>query len=132
MRFGASSDGALKQISADMRNFVHVNNYVLKAEHTPDLDDVVVAKLRAAAGLVYLDQKDYAKVCRGGERSWLRYKVANTLRRAWGEGYAGGGGRDFSLRCSRYEAMLRVHITCFCPALRRFQSWATRIGTVYS
>lgn len=50
------------QISADMRNFIHVNNYVLKAEHTPDLDSVVAAKLRAAAGLVHLDQKEYAKV----------------------------------------------------------------------
>lgn len=45
-----------------MRNFIHVNNYVLKAEHTPDLDEVVVAKLRAAAALVFLDQKEYAKV----------------------------------------------------------------------
>ena len=51
-----------EQISADMRNFIHVNNYVLKAEHTPDLDSVVAAKLRAAAGLVHLDQKEYAKV----------------------------------------------------------------------
>lgn len=50
-----------------MRNFIHVNNYVLKAEHTPDLDKVVVAKLRAAAGLVFLDQKDYAKV---GSAGW--------------------------------------------------------------
>lgn len=45
-----------------MGNFIHVNNYVLKAEHTPDLDVVVAAKLKAAAGLVHLDQKEYAKV----------------------------------------------------------------------
>lgn len=45
-----------------MHNFIHVNNYVLKAEHTPDLEAVVVAKLRASAGLVFLDQKEYAKV----------------------------------------------------------------------
>lgn len=50
------------QISADMGNFIHVNNYVLRAEHTPDLDSVVKAKLRAAAGLVHLDQKEYGKV----------------------------------------------------------------------
>lgn len=55
-------DRTSEQISADMRNFIHVNNYVLKAEHTPDLDSVVTAKLRAAAGLVHLDQKEYAKV----------------------------------------------------------------------
>lgn len=45
-----------------MGNFIHVNNYVLRAEHTPDLDSVVKAKLRAAAGLVHLDQREYAKV----------------------------------------------------------------------
>ncbi|CAM9536751.1 unnamed protein product [Pylaiella littoralis] len=52
------------EVSADMRNFIHVNNYVLKAEHTPDLDTVVAAKLRAAAGLVHLDQGEYAKAAR--------------------------------------------------------------------
>ena len=45
-----------------MRNFIHVNNYVLKAEHIPDLDEGVVAKLRAASSLVLVDQKEYAKV----------------------------------------------------------------------
>ncbi|CAM9194326.1 unnamed protein product [Ectocarpus sp. 6 AP-2014] len=52
------------EISADMGNFIHVNNYVLRAEHTPDLDSVVKAKLRAAAGLVHLDQREYAKAAR--------------------------------------------------------------------
>ncbi|CAM9970279.1 unnamed protein product [Ectocarpus fasciculatus] len=52
------------EISADMGNFIHVNNYVLRAEHTPDLDSVVKAKLRAAAGLVHLDQKEYGKAAR--------------------------------------------------------------------
>lgn len=45
-----------------MGNFMHVNNYVLKAEHTPDLEPAVVAKLRASAGLVCLESMDYAKV----------------------------------------------------------------------
>lgn len=52
----------IQQISADMRNFVHVNNYVLKAEHTPELEPLVIAKLRAAAGLVFLEAAEYAKV----------------------------------------------------------------------
>lgn len=45
-----------------MGNFVHVNNYVLKAEHTPDLEPAVVAMLRASAGLVCLESREYAKV----------------------------------------------------------------------
>lgn len=66
-----------------MRNFIHVNNYVLKAEHTPDLDEVVVAKLRAAAALVFLDQKEYAKVRRlkRGEGSMGRTTRSNGLER---------------------------------------------------
>lgn len=70
-----------------MHNFIHVNNYVLKAEHTPDLDAVVVAKLRASAGLVYLDQKEYAKV---RERRRLGKKFRESVEIVGGR----GGGRE--------------------------------------
>lgn len=72
---GRMDGWADEQISADMRNFIHVNNYVLKAEHTPDLDGVVAAKLRAAAGLVHLDQKEYAKVTVRSFRACVRALV---------------------------------------------------------
>lgn len=72
------------QISADMRNFIHVNNYVLKAEHTPDLDPIVAAKLRAAAGLVHLDQKEYAKVGGGSAcMACMRFWYLTSIPTGW-------------------------------------------------
>lgn len=55
-------------VSIQLGQFAHVTNYVSKAEQTPDtLDAVVVAKLRAAAGLANLETKKYKlaarKVC---------------------------------------------------------------------
>ncbi|CAM9505881.1 unnamed protein product, partial [Phaeothamnion confervicola] len=53
------------QVSVDLGNFVHVNNYVVKAEHTADVaDPVAVAQLRAAAGLVQVHQGDYRAAAR--------------------------------------------------------------------
>jgi len=43
------------KVSIEMGNFAHVINYVNKAEATPDLsDNIVIAKLRACAGLAHL------------------------------------------------------------------------------
>lgn len=47
-------------VSIELGQFMHVSNYVSKAEQTPDyLDPVTVAKLRAAAGLAYLETNKY-------------------------------------------------------------------------
>eukprot|EP00891_Asterochloris_glomerata_P009379 jgi/Astpho2/9379/e_gw1.00145.49.1_t len=47
--------------SVEMNNYVHVNNYVQKAESTPDVqsDVVVTSKLKAALGLAQLHNKKY-------------------------------------------------------------------------
>lgn len=57
-------------VSIEMGQFMHVSNYVSKAEQTPDgLDPVTIAKLKCAAGLAHLDAKKYKlaarKVCIG-------------------------------------------------------------------
>lgn len=47
-------------VSIELGQFAHVLNYVSKAEQTPDSPDpIIVAKLRAAAGLAYLETKKY-------------------------------------------------------------------------
>ncbi|KAK8446959.1 hypothetical protein SEVIR_9G570300v4 [Setaria viridis] len=47
-------------VSIELGQFAHVTNYVSKAEQTPDsLDPIIVAKLRAAAGLANLETKKY-------------------------------------------------------------------------
>uniref|UniRef100_A0ACD5TT40 Uncharacterized protein n=1 Tax=Avena sativa TaxID=4498 RepID=A0ACD5TT40_AVESA len=52
-------------VSIQLGQFAHVTNYVSKAEQTQDeLDAVVVAKLRAAAGLAYLETKKYKLAAR--------------------------------------------------------------------
>ncbi|EFA79052.1 COP9 signalosome complex subunit 1 [Heterostelium album PN500] len=43
----------------DMGNFIHVINYVTKAEQTSDLDQVSLAKLRSAMGLSNLETGKY-------------------------------------------------------------------------
>lgn len=55
-------------VSIELGQFMHVSNYVSKAEQPPDvLDSVTVAKLRCAAGLAFLETKKYKlaarKVC---------------------------------------------------------------------
>jgi COP9 signalosome complex subunit 1 len=55
-------------VSIQLGQFAHVTNYVSKAEQTPDeLEPIVIAKLRAAAGIAYLETKKYKlaarKVC---------------------------------------------------------------------
>lgn len=53
------------QVSVDSRAWLHVNNYVAKAEHTPDLQDpLALSKLKAAAGLALLNQKHYSAAAR--------------------------------------------------------------------
>ncbi|XXG76081.1 hypothetical protein AAC387_Pa08g0508 [Persea americana] len=52
-------------VSIEMGQFVHVTNYVSKAEQTPEvLDPVTVAKLKCAAGLAHLDAKKYKLAAR--------------------------------------------------------------------
>lgn len=52
-------------VSIELGQFTHVTNYVSKAEQTPDsLDPIIVAKLRAAAGLANLAQKKYKVAAR--------------------------------------------------------------------
>ncbi len=49
------------KVSVELDSFTHVNNYVQKAEHTPDLNDPkALTKLKAAAGLSQLHQQHYA------------------------------------------------------------------------
>ena len=53
------------KVSVDLNSFTHVNNYVSKAEHTPDLNDPkALAKLKAASGLSQLSQQHYAAAAR--------------------------------------------------------------------
>jgi len=52
-------------VSIELGHFVHVCNYVSKADQTPDVQDpVVVAKLKCAAGLAYLESKKYKLAAR--------------------------------------------------------------------
>jgi len=52
---------AVVKVAALMGNWVHVNNYVVKAEHTAEVSTVpeVLGKLQAAGGLVQLEAKKY-------------------------------------------------------------------------
>lgn len=51
--------------SLQMGNFTHVANYITKAESTPDGNDpALVAQLRVAAGLAYLENKKYKLAAR--------------------------------------------------------------------
>ena len=53
------------KVSVGLDSFSHVNTYVSKAEHTPDLNDPKARhKLKAAAGLVQLSQQHYANAAR--------------------------------------------------------------------
>ncbi|WOL10591.1 hypothetical protein Cni_G19350 [Canna indica] len=52
-------------VSIELGQFMHVSNYVSKAELTPEqLDSVTHAKLRCAAGLAYLETKKYKLAAR--------------------------------------------------------------------
>jgi hypothetical protein len=52
-------------VSIELGHFVHVSNYVSKADQTPDVQDpVMVAKLKCAAGLAYLESKKYKLAAR--------------------------------------------------------------------
>ena len=54
-------------VSIEMGQFSHVTSYISKAEQTEALDPIIIAKLRSAAGLAYLESKKYKlaarKVC---------------------------------------------------------------------
>ena len=51
--------------SIQMGNFTHVANYITKAESTPDSSDpALVAQLRVAAGLAFLESKKYKLAAR--------------------------------------------------------------------
>ena len=53
------------QVSVDLNSYAHVNNYISKAEHTPDLNDrKALAKLKASSGLAQLHQQQYAASAR--------------------------------------------------------------------
>lgn len=52
-------------VSIELGQFVHVSNYVSKADQTPDVQDpIVLAKLRCAAGLAHLESKKYKLAAR--------------------------------------------------------------------
>jgi COP9 signalosome complex subunit 1 len=52
-------------VSIELGDYGHVTNYVSKAEQTPELDDqVVLAKLRSAAGLAALENGKYKLAAR--------------------------------------------------------------------
>ncbi|KAJ7544309.1 hypothetical protein O6H91_09G073400 [Diphasiastrum complanatum] len=52
-------------VSIELGHFVHVSNYVSKAEQTPDVQDpAILAKLRCAAGLASLESKKYKLAAR--------------------------------------------------------------------
>lgn len=52
-------------VSIELGQFMHVSNYVGKAEQAPDsLDAITVAKLRCASGLAHLDGKKYKLAAR--------------------------------------------------------------------
>eukprot|EP00252_Welwitschia_mirabilis_P017230 TRINITY_DN38206_c0_g1_i1.p1 TRINITY_DN38206_c0_g1~~TRINITY_DN38206_c0_g1_i1.p1 ORF type:complete len:440 (-),score=62.48 TRINITY_DN38206_c0_g1_i1:314-1633(-) len=53
-------------VSIEMGQFMHVSNYVTKAEQTPDVQDqwVTMAKIKCAAGLAYLENKKYKLAAR--------------------------------------------------------------------
>jgi COP9 signalosome complex subunit 1 len=58
-------------VSIELGQFAHVSNYVSKAEQTPDsLDPIIVAKLRAAAGLANLETKKYKLAARKVSIFW--------------------------------------------------------------
>lgn len=53
------------KVSIELGNYVHVNNYISKAEQTPEVQDPVVAgKLKAAAGLAFLQAKKYKQAAK--------------------------------------------------------------------
>eukprot|EP01027_Heterolobosea_sp_BB2_P003518 GEZU01005325.1.p2 GENE.GEZU01005325.1~~GEZU01005325.1.p2 ORF type:complete len:313 (-),score=116.68 GEZU01005325.1:32-970(-) len=53
------------RVSIEMENYALVNQYVSKAEQTPDLKDPIIqAKLKCAAGLANLDGKKYKQAAR--------------------------------------------------------------------
>lgn len=52
-------------VSIELGHFVHVSNYVSKADQTPDVQDtVVISKLKCAAGLAHLESKKYKLAAR--------------------------------------------------------------------
>lgn len=52
-------------VSIELGQFMHVSNYVSKAEQTPEqLDPIMNSKLRCAAGLAYLETKKYKLAAR--------------------------------------------------------------------
>ncbi|XP_008795398.1 COP9 signalosome complex subunit 1-like [Phoenix dactylifera] len=52
-------------VSIELGQFLHVSNYVGKAEQTPESPDpITVAKLRCAAGLAYMEAKKYKLAAR--------------------------------------------------------------------
>eukprot|EP00897_Mesotaenium_endlicherianum_P009354 jgi/Mesen1/8447/ME000475S07699 len=52
-------------VSIELGHFVHVTNYVQKAEQTPDVQDpVILAKFKCASGLANLENKKYKLAAR--------------------------------------------------------------------
>lgn len=68
-------------VSIELGHFVHVTNYVQKAEQTPDNSDPVIqGKLKCAAALAYLENKKYKLAARkvsprNPSETWIRYAV---------------------------------------------------------
>ncbi|GAX78667.1 hypothetical protein CEUSTIGMA_g6105.t1 [Chlamydomonas eustigma] len=54
------------RVAVEMANWMHVQNYVAKAEQSPDVgtDPVVMGKIRAAAGLSFLQTKKYKQAAK--------------------------------------------------------------------
>jgi COP9 signalosome complex subunit 1 len=58
-------------VSIEMGQFSHVTSYISKAEQTEALDPIIIAKLRSAAGLAYLESKKYKLAARKVCFLWL-------------------------------------------------------------
>ncbi|EGG21802.1 COP9 signalosome complex subunit 1 [Cavenderia fasciculata] len=52
------------RVGVDMSNYIHVINYITKAEQTPDLSPQSTAKLRAAMGLSSLENAKYSQAAK--------------------------------------------------------------------
>ncbi|KAL1920755.1 uncharacterized protein VTP21DRAFT_11390 [Calcarisporiella thermophila] len=54
------------KVSIELGNFSHINNYGVKAESTPDVQEkaLIQAKLRASSALAFLDNSNYKQAAR--------------------------------------------------------------------
>ena len=130
-------------VAIDLGNFVYVNNYVVKAEHSADAaDPLVLAKLRAAAGLGQLENnsaRGRASSSRSrptARRRAARRRAPDALAggadaRAPGGGGGGGGGSTRAARADRRPRTSRRTARCARELrARRAAPARRRVGVV--